>query len=137
MEKATYFIFGLWVFLCMSTLVSACEVSSKSSVLTAENEQYVVALTPNPTKIKVSEPFQVNLQICRTDGEPFMGQIKVDARMPGHGHGMNYRPEITANTQNSFVGEGFIFHMLGKWQIEFRVMENNKTSKLTIDYHLK
>ena len=43
--------------------------------------------------------------------------LKVDADMPGHGHGMITRPEVTALEPGRWQVDGMIFHMPGLWEL--------------------
>ena len=127
---------GLLTIVGMATVALACPIDTKVGMVT-ENDQYRIALTFDQSEIKVSEPFHLYLEICRNDEKTFQGQIKVDAQMPAHGHGMNYRPTLTEDAPNLFKGEGFVFHMPGRWQFEIRAIEDKKASNLVIDYQLK
>jgi hypothetical protein len=45
----------------------------------------------------------------------------VDAQMPEHRHGMNYRPTVSATGNGRYVAEGLLFHMPSRWQLRFDV----------------
>ncbi len=47
--------------------------------------------------------------------------VGVDAFMPAHGHGMNYRTEIAALGPDRWRADGLILHMPGRWQLLFDV----------------
>lgn len=75
-------------------------------------------LNTDPEDIAVGEYFTVNLLLCHESGAPFAGTLRVDADMPAHGHGMNYRPAIVQVAAGRFRAEGLMFHMPGEWRLE-------------------
>lgn len=56
-----------------------------------------------------------------------------DARMPAHGHGLNYRPRITAAGPGRYRVEGILFHMPGPWQFVFDVRAGDQARRMTAD----
>ncbi len=115
----------------------ACELTLGADALRAENQTYQLALQTRPNPVVVSQPFAINLQICRRGGAPVAGRVDVDAMMPAHRHGMNYKPAFETGADGMITGSGFIFHMPGKWQFTVRVTEGDQVSRLTVDYLLK
>lgn len=67
--------------------------------------------------IAVGRHFVVELQLCPADAR----LTKVDASMPAHRHGMNYRPSLTALGEGRYRAEGLMFHMAGDWELRFEV----------------
>lgn len=49
--------------------------------------------------------------------------LGVDADMPEHLHGMNRVPRVSRQEDGSFLVEGMLFHMLGRWNLYFDVHE--------------
>ena len=47
--------------------------------------------------------------------------VAVDAWMPEHRHGMNYRPTVTRLAPGRWRAEGLMFHMPGRWELVFTV----------------
>jgi len=71
------------------------------------------ALVAEPS-IKVSEPFALAITLCGA-GTPVL--VRVDAGMPAHRHGMNYRPSLSAVGPGVWRAEGMVFHMPGAWEV--------------------
>jgi hypothetical protein len=46
-------------------------------------------------------------------------QLRIDAVMPQHRHGMNYRPTVAALGDGRFRAEGLLLHMPGLWEFSF------------------
>lgn len=70
-----------------------------------------------PDPIQVNQPFVLDLQFCPE--MPMM--VAVDAHMPAHRHGMNYRPTVTSPKEGWFHADGLLFHMPGEWEFVFDV----------------
>jgi hypothetical protein len=51
--------------------------------------------------------------------QPLPVALRVDADMPAHRHGMNYRTTVTALGDGRFRAEGLMFHMAGRWRLLF------------------
>ena len=59
--------------------------------------------------------------------------LKVDADMPAHRHGMNYRARVTPQGDGRYRAEGLLFHMPGAWQFVFDLERPGGTERLTAD----
>jgi hypothetical protein len=57
--------------------------------------------------------------------------VRVDARMPEHRHGMNYRPTITATGEGRYRAEGLMLHMAGKWELVFELRDKDSVQRVT------
>jgi hypothetical protein len=91
-------------------------------------ERYEVALAVTPDPPPLGELFSVDATVRFLDGQPLEdGTVKLDARMPQHGHGMQTDPVADpgvcdANGKCKHPGghyhvDGFKFHMAGDWTI--------------------
>jgi hypothetical protein len=79
-----------------------------------------VAYRWDPAELKVGRFFAVEVVVCPTPGSKVtMGLI--DATMPAHGHGMNYRPKMERIGPDRYRFTGLMLHMPGKWVITFSV----------------
>lgn len=90
-----------------------------------------IAYRTEPAKIEVGKPFSIEVVAC-VDGEKRMApsRIRVDAGMPMHGHGMNYRPSERKLGPGHSAFDGLVFHMPGKWQISFDIFEGETRERL-------
>lgn len=73
----------------------------------------------------------VAVEVTACDGLVLDG---FDARMPRHGHGLNYRPRIAADGPDRYRVEGVLFHMPGAWQFVFDVRAGGNARRLTTDF---
>lgn len=131
------------LFICFLSLFSASAAAAACGVQQLPKEQqtsspsFIVGYAPDPANISVAEHFSVILEVCKKDGKPYMGTPIVDAHMPMHRHGMNYRPTIEKISDGIFRAVGFLFHMPGKWQFKFDIEDGGKSERVTLDYLLK
>ncbi len=47
--------------------------------------------------------------------------LSVDAYMPEHRHGMNYKTEVISTGPQRYRVEGLMFHMPGQWEYIFEL----------------
>jgi hypothetical protein len=77
--------------------------------------------------------------VTRTDGKPVAADaaVLVDAEMPHHGHGMNFVPTVKRRGGDTFLGEGLLFHMPGRWQLVFELRMGERSLRLTDELTLR
>jgi hypothetical protein len=61
----------------------------------------------------VSRPFVLHVTLCPARAE----LLRVDATMPEHRHGMNYRPRLTPAGPGAWTVDGLVWHMPGRWEL--------------------
>lgn len=94
----------------------ACEPPAGAGMRRVEGARYVLAL---PAEVPpLNAPFSVAFALCARDGAAVPAP-RIDAWMPAHRHGMNYRPSVAALGPGRFRADGLLFHMPGRW--EFRI----------------
>jgi hypothetical protein len=99
----------------------ACEPHLKGAgVERIEGKRYVLAWRAVPP-IHVSEFFTLEVALCSREGQPRVATLRVDAQMPEHQHGMNYRASVRPQGPDRFVVEGLLLHMPGRWEFSFDV----------------
>jgi YtkA-like len=78
-----------------------------------------VVFAPKPWPVIVGRHFAVDVVLCASPGVPAADALRVDADMPAHRHGMNYRASVKPLGDGRFVAEGLMFHMPGRWRFIF------------------
>ena len=81
---------------------------------------------PDPGPIVVGRPFALLLTLCPADAT----LQRVDASMPEHRHGMNYRPSLQSLGGGRWRAEGLLWHMSGRWELRFEVLAQGDTHQL-------
>jgi hypothetical protein len=106
---------------CAAT-APACEPPVHgANVLKIEGARYVLAWRPIPAPIRAGEFVTLEVGVCARDGQPRPATLRVDATMPEHKHGMNYRPSVTPKGTDRFAADGVMLHMAGHWEIVFDI----------------
>ena len=75
--------------------------------------------------------FTIELAACSKSGPPPQ-TLQIDAHMPEHRHGMNYKPEVKLLAPGRWRAEGLMFHMPGKWEFVFVVDGERITNSLLL-----
>jgi hypothetical protein len=99
-----------------------------------ESAGVVVVFRTRPAAIEIGRHFSVEAIVCASP--PARG-LRVDAQMPEHRHGMNYRPTVASTGDGRYVAEGLLFHMPGRWQLVFDVDRGGRTERLATDILLE
>lgn len=97
----------------------------------AESGAYAVAYRLAPPNPGVSRHFSVEVAVCAKGGAPEPGGLRIEARMPAHGHGMNYAAKIRPLGDGRFHAEGLMFHMPGRWEFVFEFVAGQATQRVT------
>lgn len=78
----------------------------------------------------VRQPFAIAFRVKdAASGAPFAGDLRVDAAMPQHGHGMNVAPSVKSTAPGEFRAEGMLFHMPGYWELYFDAVEAGRLER--------
>ena len=115
-------LFGL-ALLAAASAASACELPG-GSAQTLQSNTYTVLYRTGP--LRIGEHFALEFAVC-----PAPESVRVDAWMPEHRHGMNYRPTLVAQGNGRYRAEGLRLHMGGNWELVFEVRSGGKTERLT------
>ena len=97
---------------------AACGAALGPGALVAASPRYEVAFRPDPA-IAVATHFALDLVVCPRAGAALPTSVTVDAWMPAHRHGMNYRPSVAATGTGRWRAEGLMLHLPGEWELRF------------------
>ena len=95
-----------------------------------ESRDTVLIYRTVPSRIEIGKHFAVDAVVC-SKVAPIA--LRVDAQMPAHRHGMNYRARVAPQGDGRYRAEGLLFHMPGKWQFVFDLERPGRTERLTAD----
>jgi hypothetical protein len=102
-----------------------------------ESDRVVIVYRTTPPRIAVGKHFAVEALVCAKGvGAPPTG-LRVDAAMPEHRHGMNYRARVLPQGEGRYRAEGLLFHMPGRWQLLFDVDRSGGTERLAAEIVLE
>lgn len=113
-------LLALWAALASATAQATCGDSLPAAQrLLAEADGLQVAFAPRPAPLVLGRHFGLDIVVCAPAGQPLPDTLAVDADMPAHRHGMNYRASVTALGDGRFRADGLMFHMAGRWRLLF------------------
>lgn len=92
-----------------------------------ESGGLVLAYAPRPAPLATDRHFALDVVVC---GAP-VASLRVDADMPAHRHGMNYRASVKSVAPGRFEAQGLLLHMPGRWRFIFDVETGGKAVRLT------
>lgn len=96
-----------------------------------------VAYRWDPADLRVGQFFSAEIVACRAANAEPVREIKIDATMPAHGHGMNYRPASHLIAPGHYKFTGLMLHMPGTWRIAVDLVGGAKRTRLTHEVSLK
>jgi hypothetical protein len=118
---------------------ASCLPTDGGMPMTVSNTgRFAAALRLSTNPVKVGAPFAIDVRLCSPDNA-WVERLVIDARMPAHRHGMNYKPEITPKGDGACEARGFLFHMPGKWEIMLSVTDaaNSKPQHFTLELEVR
>jgi hypothetical protein len=108
---------------------SACTVPEGFARLATPEAE--IAYRWEPGELRVGQFFAAEVIACRAPGPEAVRAISLDALMPAHGHGMNYRPTVRQTGPGSFRFTGLMLHMAGTWRLTFDLFQGDRRTRLT------
>jgi cytochrome c peroxidase len=126
MEKRRVAVRLLLPALALFGAAHACEPALEGARL--ESKRYVVAYKAAPS---IGEFFSVEVVACAKPGHALPEELKVDAQMPEHRHGMNYAPAVRRLAPGRWRAEGLMFHMPGEWELSFELRGGGASERLS------
>jgi len=109
---------------------AACELPPGERV---ESARLALSYRTEPPRIAVGQHFVLLLAACPKGGQPLPERVRMDAHMPEHRHGMNYRPTIATQAAGRYRSEGWLFHMPGRWEFVFELGDERLTHGVRIE----
>ncbi len=76
--------------------------------------------------LAVSKPFALRVALCPARAE----LVRVDATMPEHRHGMNYRARLLPAGAGRWRVDGLVWHMPGRWELLLVVRLDGQEQRL-------
>ncbi len=103
-----------------------------------EPNGFVVSVYSTLRPIAINRMHSWVVRINDRHGDPVDdAEIRVDAGMPEHDHGLPTTPQVTQRLgDGEYLLEGMKFHMNGWWQIEISFSVNDDEESVVFDLHL-
>ena len=127
---------------CTATLFVAGEAFACGEQLSSpkrriENEKYEIVLSSHPAPIETGKHFALDIAVCPHGTAELPEAVRVDAVMPEHRHGMNYRPVVVVHGPGLYRAEGLMLHMAGNWELRIDVVTAAGIERLTTTIQLE
>ncbi|MBP8272688.1 MAG: hypothetical protein KAX42_12515 [Sphaerotilus sp.] len=91
---------------------------------------YSAVVLPSRWPIPVGQHFSLQVQLCTAAGAGLPQSLRVDADMPAHRHGMNYRTTVKDMGSGRYLAEGLLFHMPGRWRLRLDLGQGAEVVRL-------
>ena len=108
-------------------LAAGCELPA--GALRAETADFTVGIVTQPATVIPDRVFEADLYVCPRSSPPAVVDARVDARMPRHDHGMNYRPLVQRVGEGRFHVSGLVFHMPGLWEFVIDLHADDRSQR--------
>jgi hypothetical protein len=82
--------------------------------------------------VAVGRQLDLAIVVCPPPGTA-VDRVVVDATMPAHRHGMNYRPVVTPGAEGSYRASGLLFHMPGDWRLTVDAYAEGWSRRFSLD----
>lgn len=132
---------GSWVSAClMLPVVSAATCGAnlpEKGRQIARGDGIEVAFVPSAWPLPVGQHFELVIALCPTAEKPLPSRIQVDADMPAHKHGMNYRAMVKAQKDGLYSAQGLMFHMPGRWRFIFDLDYSDRRSRVVTELEVE
>jgi len=115
---------------CAPAAAGCADALNAPNASAAENDGVRVAFVPRPSPPPVGKHFSIDFVVCVDDVARSDARAQVDADMPAHRHGMNYRASVAPLPGSVYRAEGLMFHMPGRWRLLFDVELSGRTVRL-------
>lgn len=98
---------------------------------------HALAYVALPPPLAVGRHFALDIVVCPRPGAAPPLALRVDADMPAHRHGMNYRPTVRTLGDGRYRAEGLLLHMPGRWRLLFELSLDGRIERLSHELDLE
>ena len=93
----------------------ACPLLPADGTLVAGAHASGAWRTADGSPLATARPLELLVTVCPAGAR----LVRVDATMPEHRHGMNYRPTLAEAGDGRWRVQGMLLHMAGRWELRF------------------
>ncbi len=128
--RRSAFVAGVLALCCGSAQAQTCG-TDLAGAKALEAPAHTLVFRTEPAKIAVGRHFAVEVVVCPKAGGGAAERVRIDAHMPEHRHGMNYKPSIKTLGSGRFRADGMMFHMPGRWEFLFDIDGKGGSERVT------
>ena len=135
-------VVGAMAVACVATAfgldaAAACGERIAGATRRVADASYEIVFASTPGAIETGKHFSLDFAVCPHGAASPPDAVRVDAVMPEHRHGMNYRPVVVAKGDGMYRADGLMLHMPGRWEIRFDVVTAAGTDRLVATTQLE
>ena len=119
---------GLLAAILACTGAIGCELPPGGQEIASRDGSIALSYRPDPSGLAIDRQFSLIVHVC---SKTPVDSLTVDAHMPDHRHGMNYKPSVAPTAPGAWRANGLLLHMPGKWEFVFGVRTGGRTERLT------
>lgn len=86
-------------------------------------------------QVKVNQAFQIQIKLNNPPEHPF--ELRFDAAMPDHRHGLALPFKLTKLDRNNWLIEDLVLHMPGYWELYFDLYQGESIERTQFSLELK
>lgn len=120
-----------YLILCVYAMASGAFALDAMSISaqTSGGKYYVEMIAPNP--IPVNQICALRFKVSDSTNQKPVAQARISAHawMPAHGHGTALQPKFSQLGAGDTIGEGFLFQMEGRWEVQVSVLANGQLER--------
>jgi hypothetical protein len=105
----------------------SCELPVGGQVVANADATLRISYRFEPAGLRADRHFALVVDACAPGT---IDALAVDAQMPEHRHGMNYKPAVTKVGPNRWKADGLLLHMPGRWEFRFEMRTAGRTERL-------
>lgn len=134
-----YLFAVLAILFFVSSNLQATTANVPHWVSDSDAQEFTIALFPRDGEIPLNRYHQWVVSVRDKQNRPVpTAHLKLVANMPGHGHGMPSKPEVTSYLENGkYLVEGMRFNMTGSWVIRVMVQTAFATDDAVFEIELE
>jgi hypothetical protein len=114
--------------LMVAAAAPACELPAGERL---SSQRFELSYRTVPERIGIGRHFVLEVAACPRAGMAAPEALRVDASMPEHRHGMNYKASVANLPGGRFRADGLMFHMAGRWELVFELRGAGRTDRLS------
>jgi hypothetical protein len=118
-------------------MAAACGDSLGSRARRIDSVAWLLVYRTAPDPVPVGRHFAIDFVLCPHGAVKAPAEVRVDATMPEHKHGMNYKPSVSARGAGQYRAEGLMFHMPGRWELVFELRGDAGSTPLRLTQSLQ
>jgi hypothetical protein len=118
---------GIAALAMVHQMVFGCDLPADGTVLTSRDGTIRLSFRPDPAPLAIDRHFSLIVDVCAS---ATLTGLAVDAQMPAHRHGMNYKPVMSQTAPQRWRADGLLLHMAGRWEFRFDARAGERTERL-------